>query len=121
MERIKIFDAEYRFMNIVWKHSPVLSTELVRLAGEELGWKKSTTYTVIRRLCERGAIKNENAVVHALIDREQVMRSETEEHIDKIYEGSLKLFFTTFLKKEKLSRDEIDELKKIVDQYGKKE
>ena len=119
MERVKIFDAEYRFMNIVWEHTPVSSTALVRLAGEELGWKKSTTYTVIRRLGERGAIKNENAVVYALINREQVIRAETEEHIDKLYDGSLKLFFTTFLQKEKLSEDEVEELKKIVEQYGR--
>lgn len=121
MERVKIFDAEYRFMNIIWEHSPVSSTELVRLANEELGWKKSTTYTVIRRLCERGVIKNENAVVYALIKQEQVMRAETEEHIDKVYEGSLKLFFTAFLQKEKLSKEEVEELKKIVEQYGKGE
>ena len=121
MERVKMFDAEYRFMNIIWEHSPVSSTELVKLANEELGWKKSTTYTVIRRLCERGAVKNENAVVYALINQEQVMRAETEEHIDKVYEGSLKLFFTTFLQKEKLSKDEVEELKKIVEQYGKEE
>ncbi|HOQ37085.1 MAG TPA: BlaI/MecI/CopY family transcriptional regulator [Acetivibrio sp.] len=119
MNRIKIFDSEYRFMNIVWSHSPISSTELVRLANEELGWKKSTTYTVIRRLCERGAIKNENATVTALVSREEVMRSETEEHIDKIYDGSLKLFFTSFLQKEKLSPDEIEELKKIIEQHGK--
>ena len=121
METVKIFDAEYRFMNIIWEHSFVSSTELVRLANEELGWKKSTTYTVIRRLCERGALKNENAVVHALINQEQVMRAETEEHLDKVYEGSLKLFFTAFLQKEKLSKDEIEELKKIVEKYGKEE
>lgn len=121
MEAIKIFDAEYRFMNIIWNHCPIASSELVKLAKEELGWKKSTTYTVIRRLCERGAIKNENSVVTALINREQVMRAETEDHINKIYEGSLRLFFTTFLKKEKLSKDEIDELKKIVEQYGEEE
>lgn len=121
MEKIKIFDAEYRFMNIIWQYSPLSSTDLVKLANEELGWKKSTTYTVIRRLCERGAIKNENATVCALIEREQVMYAETEEHIDKVYDGSLKLFFTTFLQKEKLSRDEVEELKKIVEQYGKGE
>ena len=121
MERVKIFDAEYRFMNIIWEYSPVSSTELVKLANEELGWKKSTTYTVIRRLCERGAVKNENAVVYALINQEQAMRAETEEHIDKVYEGSLKLFFTTFLQKEKLSKDEIEKLKKIIEQYGKEE
>lgn len=121
MERIKIFDAEYKFMNIIWEHSPVSSTELVRLANSELGWKKSTTYTVIRRLCERGAIKSEGAVVEAKIDREQVMRTETEEHIGKVYEGSLQLFFTTFLKKEKLKKEELDELKKIIEQYGEEE
>lgn len=121
MERIKIFDAEYRFMNIVWEHSPVSSTELVKLANEELGWKKSTTYTVIRRLCKRGALKNENAVVRPLINQEQVMREETEDHINKIYEGSLKLFFTTFLQKEKLDKNEIEELKKIIEQHGKDE
>lgn len=117
MKKIKIFDAEYRFMNILWQHSSITSTELVKLAAQELGWKKSTTYTVIRRLCKRGAIKNENAMVYSLIKREQVMRMETEEHIDKIYEGSLKLFFATFLGNEKLSKDEIEELKRIVNKY----
>lgn len=119
MESIKIFDAEYRFMNIIWDKCPIPSTDLVKLATEELGWKKSTTYTVIRRLSERGFIKNENAMVYALIDRQQVMISETEEHIDKIYDGSLKLFFTTFLQREKLTKDEIEELKKIVKEYDK--
>jgi predicted transcriptional regulator len=121
MEQIKVFDAEYRFMNIIWEHSPIASTELVKLAQEELGWKKSTTYTVIRRLSERGVIKNENTCVYSLISREQVMKAESEEHIDKIYNGSLRLFFTTFLKKENLSREEIDELRKIVDEYDKED
>jgi predicted transcriptional regulator len=121
MERIKIFDAEYKFMNIIWKHSPISSTELVKLANRELGWKKSTTYTVIRRLCERGAIKNENSIVYTLINQEQVMHAETEDHLDKVYDGSLKLFFTAFLQKEELSKDEVDELKKIIEQYGIKE
>jgi predicted transcriptional regulator len=117
MDKIKIFDAEYRFMNIIWDNEPVNSTDLVGIAFNELGWKKSTTYTVIRRLGERGAISNENATVKALVKREQVMRDETEEHIDKVYDGSLKLFFTTFLQKEKLSGDEIEELKRIVNNY----
>jgi predicted transcriptional regulator len=121
MERIKIFDAEYKFMNIIWRHSPISSTELVKLANQELGWKKSTTYTVIRRLSERGAIKNKNSIVYALINQEQVMHAETEDHLDKVYDGSLKLFFTAFLQKEELSKDEVDELKKIIEQYGNKE
>ncbi len=116
MDEIKIFDAELRFMNIIWNNEPIKSTELVSIASEELGWKKSTTYTVIRRLCERGIIKNKNTKIESLVKREQVMRSETQEHLEKIYSGSLKLFFTTFLKRRKLSKDEVDELRKIVDE-----
>lgn len=121
MENIKIFDAEYRFLNLIWDHAPVKSSDLVAIAGTELGWKKSTTFTVIRRLCERGVIKNENSTVTVLVSREQVMRSETEEHIDKVYQGSLKLFFTAFLQKEKLSSDELEELRKIVEEHSNKE
>lgn len=118
MENIKIFDAEYRFMNILWEHAPVKSSDLVAIANTKLGWKKSTTFTVIRRLCARGAIENKNSTVNVLVNREQVMRTETEEHIDKVYQGSLKLFFTAFLQKEKLSNDEIDELKKIIEDHS---
>jgi len=110
MEEIKVYDAEYKFMDIVWEHSPVKSTKLVELAREKLGWKKSTTYTVIRRLCDRGIIENKDTMVYALVDREQVLRAESEEHINKFYGGSLKLFFSTFLKREKLTADEISEL-----------
>lgn len=108
-------------MNLIWEREPINSTELVKLAMEELGWKKSTTFTVIRRLCERSIIKNEHACVTALVSREQVMRAETEEHIDKIYAGSLKLFFATFLNKEKLGPDEIAELRKIVAEHETQE
>ncbi|KEH92269.1 CopY family transcriptional regulator [Clostridium novyi A str. 4552] len=121
MGEIKVFDSEYRLMNIIWENNNIKSSELVKLAKEELGWKKSTTYTVIRRLCDRGIIKNENTIVSFLVNREEVMRAETEEHIDKLYEGSLKLFFTTFLKREKLSKDEISELRKIVEENERRE
>ena len=116
MEEIKVYDAEYKFMDIVWKHSPVKSTTLVELSRQKLGWKKSTTYTVIKRLSDRGIIENKDAMVYALVDREQVLRAESEEHINKFYDGSLKLFLTTFLKKEKLSDEEISELKKIIEE-----
>ena len=115
-EQVKVYDAEYKFMDIVWEHSPVKSSRLVELAHEKLGWKKSTTYTVIRRLCDRGIIENEDTVVRALVEREQVLRAESAEHIEKFYDGSLKLFFTTFLKKEKLTADEIRELKKLIEE-----
>ncbi|EGO88828.1 BlaI/MecI/CopY family transcriptional regulator [Clostridium botulinum C] len=121
MREIKIFDSEYRLMNIIWQNNNIKSSELVKLAKEDLGWKKSTTYTVIRRLCEREIIKNENTIVSFLVNREEVIRAETEGHIDKLYEGSLKLFFTTFLKKEKLNKDEIHELRKIVEENEERE
>ncbi len=119
-EKIKVFDAEYRFMSIIWENSPVTSTELAKLANSELGWKKSTTYTVLRRLAERGVLVNKNTLVSALVTREQVMRAESEEHIEKVYDGSIKLFLATFLQKEKLGAEEIDELRKIVDNYSSK-
>lgn len=119
-EKIKVFDAEYKFMSIIWENSPVTSTELAKLANSELGWKKSTTYTVLRRLAERGVLVNKNTLVSALVTREQVMRAESEEHIEKVYDGSIKLFLATFLQKEKLGAEEIDELRKIVDNYSSK-
>ncbi|MDD4048906.1 MAG: BlaI/MecI/CopY family transcriptional regulator [Clostridia bacterium] len=121
MNKIKIFDAEYRFMNIIWNNEPVKSSNLVKIASKELGWKKSTTYTVIRRLRERNAIVNKDSTITSLVKRKQVMKEETEEHIDKIYDGSLKLFFTTFLQSERLKKDEIEELRKIVCNYKTKE
>lgn len=116
MEKFKVYDAEYKFMDIVWRHAPVKSSELVELASKKLGWKKSTTYTVIRRLCDRGIIENKDTMVYVLVDREQVLQTESEEHINKFYDGSLKLFFSTFLKKEKLTADDINELKKIIEE-----
>lgn len=114
---IKINDSEMRFMNLVWDREPVNSTELVRLAGEALGWKKSTTYTVIRRLSDRGAVKNENALVTALVERGQVQKSESAQLIDKVYNGSLKLFLASFLEREKLSAVEAAELKRLIDAH----
>lgn len=117
LSEIKIFDAEYKFMNLVWENEPIKSTEMVKLAKETLNWKKSTTYTVIRRLSERNIIKNENTYIHSLVNKQQVMIEATKGHIDKIYNGSLKLFFNTFLCNEKLSKKDIDDLKEFIDNY----
>lgn len=121
MEKIKLFDAEMKFMNIIWDHAPINSTELVKLANEELGWKKSTTYTVLRKLGKRRILLNVDATVTYLVKREEVQQSETEEFIDKIYDGSLKLFLTSFLNKEKLTESQASELKKIIDENTTRE
>lgn len=114
----KIFDAEFKLMEIVWEEGKIRSSDLVKLADERLGWKKSTTFTVIRRLRDREILSNENSIVRPLIDKEMAQLAETEELIDKVYGGSTKTFFASFLQKENLSKEEIDELKKIVDDLG---
>ena len=116
MEMIKLFDAEYKFMSVIWEHEPINSTELVKLANAEMGWKKSTTYTVLRKLCERDVLKNENAMVSSIIPKEQVQINESREFLDKIYDGSLKMFLVSFLDKENISAEEAAELKKIIDE-----
>lgn len=114
---VKINDSEMRLMNLIWTREPVNSTELTRLAMESLGWKKSTTYTVLRRLCDRGAVRNENAVVTALVGRSQVWERESTRLIDKVYDGSLKLFLASFLEREKLTEAEALELKALIDRH----
>lgn len=120
MFMVRITEAEMRFMNLVWEREPVNSTELARQAQEMLGWKKSTVYTVLRRLGDRGVVKNENAVVTALVGREQVQKSESAQLIGKVYDGSLKLFLASFLEREKLSEEEALELKQLIDRHTQK-
>lgn len=119
MENLKIFDAEYRFMCIVWEKEPVNSTELVKLCQNEFGWKKSTTYSVIKRLSERGVLKSENAVVTALVERIQVQKYESEQMLEKTFDNSLPCFITAFLQDKKLSQDEAEQIKKMIEEAMK--
>jgi len=114
----KVFESEYRFCLILWEHEPVKSTELVKLCEEQLGWKKATTYTVIKRLAERGILKNENAVVSSLVSKAEVQASEIDELVEKTFEGSLPSFIAAFTKHKKLSAEDISELRKMIDSYG---
>jgi len=116
MENYKLFDAEYKFVSIVWEKEPVNSTELVRLSLERLGWKKSTTYTVLRKLCERGILDNADAVVTSLVKKEEVQKYESQSLIEKNFEGSLPQFLTAFLDRKKLTAKEAEELKRIIEE-----
>lgn len=116
----KVYDAEYRFMELLWEHSPINSTQLVKLCLEELGWKKSTTYTTVRRLAQRHIIQNEEATVSYLVTKDQVGIEESKEHLNKLYNGSIKMMLSNFLSKEALSMDEVKELKKLIDQQIEK-
>lgn len=117
MEDLKLCESEYRFAIIVWANEPIGSGELVSLCEKQLGWKKSTTYTVLKRLCERGIFMNENAIVTALIKQEQVQRFESEQFISRAFGGSLPKFITAFMDNKKLSKVEADQLKKLIDSY----
>ena len=117
METPKIFESEYRFCLILWEHEPINSTRLVELCKEALGWSKATTYTVIRRLSERGVVKNENAVVTSLVSKEEAQKSRLDEMVEETFEGSMPAFIAAFSKSKRLSRDEVEQLKQLIDSY----
>ena len=121
METPKVFESEYRFCLILWEHEPVTSRELVRLCREQLGWKQSTTYTVIKRLSERGVLKNEQSVVTSLVTKEQVQAAEIDELVEKTFEGSLPAFVAAFTKHRKMTTAEIDVVQAMIDRYRKGE
>lgn len=117
MEVPKVFESEYRFCEILWDNEPVSSSELVRLCNEQLEWKKSTTYTVIRRLSERGILKSEGAIVTSLVSREDVQTAESEEVLERTFSGSLPNFIAAFTRKNNLTKQEIDEIQRIIDEF----
>lgn len=119
MDIPKIPEGEYRFCLILWEHEPVKSTELVRLCREKLGWKDTTTYTVMKRLSQRGVLKNENTVVTSLVSKDQVQAAEIHDLVEKTFEGSLPSFVAAFTKHQKLSQKEIDQLQTMIDTYRK--
>lgn len=121
MDTPKIFESEYRFCLILWEHEPLKSSELVNLCKEQLGWKPTTTYTVIKRLSERGVLKNENTVVTSLVSKDEVQAAELNEMLEKTFEGSLPAFIAAFTKHQKISEKEIDEVQKMIDRFRKGE
>ena len=119
MEKFKLFDAEYKFMDIVWEIEPINSTELSKICFSKLGWKKPTTYNMIRKLYDKGILKNEKATVVSLISREQIQRYESEAFLEKSFDGSLPAFIATFLTDKKLSEREAKEIKKMIEEATK--
>lgn len=117
MQTPKIFESEYRFCEILWENEPVTSSELVRLCREKLDWKKSTTYTVIRRLSERGVLKNENSIVTALVSKADVQSAESEEIINRTFSGSLPSFIAAFTRKQSLTDEEINEIQQLINAH----
>ena len=116
---LKLFDAEHKFMCIVWECEPINSTELTRICEKELGWKKPTTYSMIKKLCERGILQNEKATVTTLIEREDVQKYEADVFIDRIFDGSMPSFITSFLQDKSLSKSDAHKIKSMIDEVTK--
>ncbi len=119
MEPYKLFDAEFKFVSIIWDLEPVNSTVLSKVCLEQLGWKKSTTYNMLRKLCNRGILRNEKALVTALVKREQVQKYESEVLLEKAFDNSLPAFLAAFLQDKKLSAQEADELQQMIEEARK--
>lgn len=119
MEVPKIFESEYRFCMILWECEPVTTAELVKRCQEQLGWKRTTTYTVIKRLGERGVLQNESGTVTSLVSREQAQASEIDELVEKKFAGSLPAFVAAFTKRRDLSEQELDEVQRMIDRIRK--
>ena len=116
MAEIKLGVVESRFADIIWKNEPLASNELVKLAEKELTWKKSTTYTILRRLCERGIFQNVDGTVTSLICREEFYALQSEQFVEENFKGSLPAFLTAFTRRKKFSKQEIAELQKLIDE-----
>lgn len=116
---IKLGEIESRFVELIWQREPVPSGDLVLLCEKELNWKKSTTYTVLRRLCQKGILKNEGAVVSSVMKKEEYMARCSEQIVEDTFEGSLPQFVAAFMSRKKLSRKQIDEIQKLIDEYKK--
>ena len=117
MESLKLCESDYRFMCVIWDNEPLASGKLVELCASGLGWKKSTTYTTLKKLCEKGFAKNENTVVTAVVKKEDVVAYASDHFVKQTFGGSLPQFLVAFLGGRKISEEEAEELKKIIDEH----
>ena len=117
MDMPKIFESEYRFCQILWEKEPIGSGELAELCFQRLGWKKSTTYTVIKRLTERGVVRSEKAVVTSVVSREQIQEAESQEVVARSFPVSLPQFGAAFTKSRKLRPEEVEEIRRLIEEY----
>lgn len=121
MAEWKLGAVESRFADIIWQHEPLSSTELVKLAGAELDWKKSTTYTMLKRLCQRGIFQNEGGTVTSLLSKEEFAARQSEQFVDDTFQGSLPAFVAAFTTRKKLSQKEYDQLQALIDERRREE
>lgn len=121
MDAIKLGLVEARFADIIWDSAPLLTTELVNICAEELEWKRTTTYTVLKKLCDRGIFRTENSVVTVRISREEFHAIQGEQFLEDSYHGSLPAFIAAFTKRKPLSEAEAEEIHSLIDAYRRRE
>lgn len=121
MKEIRLAEGEARFAGLVWDHEPLSSGQLAALAADALGWKKSTCYTVLKKLCERGILQNEGGMVTALVKREEVQRAESAAVVDRSFGGSLPRFVAAFLNSKSISREEAAAIRAMLDEAAREE
>ena len=121
MEEMKLGMVEAHFADIVWQHAPMTTKELVAICERELNWKRTTTYTVLKKLCERGIFATENSVVTALVSREEFYAIQSEKFVEDTYEGSLPAFIAAFASRKRPSEQELEEIRRMLDAFGKEE
>ncbi len=117
MDTPKVFESEYKFCLLLWEYEPIKSMEIAKLCEQELGWKKTTTYTVIKRLSERGIVKNEKTIVTSLVSKNEVQAAELDDFVERTFAGSIPAFIAAFAKNKKLSANEVSEIRKMLDSY----
>ena len=117
MEDLILFDSEYKLMEIIWEYEPVRSGDVVKYCSEKYDWKKSTTYTVLKKLSEKGVLKNEDSVVMSLINKEQVQETQSSQMVRKSFGGSLPAFVSAFLKNESVTKEEAKELMELISEH----
>ena len=117
MKKYKLGEMEQRFADLIWQHEPISSGELVKLCERELNWKKSTTYTMLKRLCDRGMFQNQKSMVTALMTREDFLAAQGEQFLNRTFGGSLPRFFAAFTRRNRLSEKEISELQRLIDEH----
>ena len=119
METPKIHESEYRFCLILWQWEPVTAVELVKLCQEQLGWKRTTTYTVIKRMCERGVRKNDNGTITSRVSKDAAQAREIDELVEEKFQGSLPAFIAAFTRRQDISDKELDEVQRMIDRIRK--
>jgi BlaI family penicillinase repressor len=117
MKIYKLAKSEERFAELIWRNEPISSGDLVKLCDKEMNWKKSTTYTVLKKLCEKGFFKNENAVVTSLISKDEYHARQSVRFVEDTFGGSLPKFLTAFIGGRKLNKHQAEELKRLIDEY----